>query len=118
MSNQHEKTTSGEVSKEMMTEGHHFTVPFKTLRNVALALLALTFLTVFTAQLHLGWAAAPIAFLIAFIKAMLVMSFFMGLKFDAPLNRLIFGLGFAGLACMYLFCFLDIAFRITQNSTL
>ena len=98
--------------------GGHFVVPFKTLRNVAIALLALTFLTVFTAQLHLGWAAAPIAFVIAFIKAMLVMSFFMGLKFDAPLNRLIFGIGFIGLATLYIFCLLDIAFRITQTSTL
>jgi cytochrome c oxidase subunit 4 len=98
--------------------GGHFVVPFKTLRNVAIALLALTFLTVFTAQLHLGWAAAPIAFVIAFIKAMLVMSFFMGLKFDAPLNRLIFGVGFVGLITLYFFCWLDIAFRITQTSTL
>jgi len=99
-------------------EGSHVIVPFKTLRNVALALLALTVLTVTTAQWHLGWAAGPIAFTIAFIKAMLVMSFFMGLKFDSKLNRLIFATGFIGLGVLYLFCFLDIAFRITQNSTL
>ena len=99
-------------------EGGHFVVPYTTLRNVALALLALTVLTVATAQLHLGWAAAPIAFLIAFIKAMLVMAYFMGLKFDAALNRLIFASGFFFLFVFYFFSALDIFTRIKEISTL
>lgn len=99
-------------------EGGHFIIPFHILRNVALALLALTVLTVATAQLHLGWAAAPIAFLIAFIKAMMVMMYFMGLKFDAKLNRLIFGTGFFFLTVLYLFCMSDIWNRIIEKSTL
>ena len=99
-------------------EGGHFIVPFKTLRNVAIALLALTVLTVATAQLHLGWIAAPIAFLIAFIKAMLVMAYFMGLKFDSRLNRLIFSTAFIFLAVFYFFSALDIFTRIKEISTL
>ena len=99
-------------------EGGHFIVPFNTLRNVAIGLLVLTVLTVATAQLHLGWAAAPIAFLIAFIKAMMVMMYFMGLKFDAKLNRLIFAMGFIGLALLYLFCAIDIFTRVIEKSTL
>ena len=99
-------------------EGGHFVVPFPILRNVALGLLALTVLTVATAQLHLGWAAAPIAFLIAFIKAMLVMMYFMGLKFDTMLNRIIFGAGFFFLALLYLFSMTDIWTRVIEKSTL
>jgi cytochrome c oxidase subunit 4 len=118
MANNHGSSNNSGKKDIASHGGGHFTVPFTTLRNVAVALLLLTFLTVFTAQLHLGWAAAPIAFLIAFIKAMLVMSFFMGLKFDAPLNRLIFGIGFVGLGVLYLFCILDIGFRVLQTNTL
>lgn len=96
----------------------HYVVPFKTLRNVALSLLGLTVLTVATAQLHLGWAAAPIAFLIAFIKAMLVMGYFMGLKFDSFLNRIIFATSFFFLAVFYFFSALDVFTRIKEISTL
>ena len=96
----------------------HVVVPFTTLRNVALALLALTVLTVATAQLHLGWAAAPIAFLIATIKAFLVMGYFMGLKFDSALNRLIFASSFFFLAVFYIFSALDVFTRVKEISTL
>jgi cytochrome c oxidase subunit 4 len=96
----------------------HVIVPYKTLRNVAITLLCLTVLTVATAQLHLGWAAAPIAFLIAFIKAMLVMMYFMGLKFDSVLNRVIFACGFFFLAVFYIFCALDAFTRVKEISTL
>jgi cytochrome c oxidase subunit IV len=99
-------------------KGGHFIVPFPILRNVACALLALTVLTVATAQLHLGWAAAPIAFLIAFIKAMMVMMYFMGLKFDVVINRIIFGLGFLFLSVLYIFVGIDIWTRIIEKNTL
>jgi len=110
------KKTEG--SKEHDHHEGHFVVPFPILRNVALALLALTALTVFTARLHLGWVAAPIAFIIASIKAMLVMAFFMGLKFDSLLNRIIFSTAFIFLAVFYFFCALDVFSRIKEISTL
>ena len=99
-------------------EGGHFVVPFNTLRNVAVGLLVLTVLTVATARMHLGALAAPIAFLIAFIKAMLVMSYFMGLKFDAKMNRWIFATGFFFLALLYAFSVMDIWTRVVQTNTL
>jgi len=107
--------------KTVPAEAHaspHFVVPYATLRNVAFALLGFTALTVITAQMHLGWAAAPIAFLIALMKALLVMAYFMGLKFDAPLNRLIFACGFIFLSLLYIFSALDIFNRIPQLPTL
>ncbi len=96
----------------------HYIVPSKILTQVLLALVALTFLTVFTAQLHLGVLAGPIAFLIAIVKALLVMAYFMGLKYDDRSNRIIFSLGFIGLLVLFFFSALDIYTRILQNNTL
>lgn len=96
----------------------HFIIPAKTLTNVLLILLVLTGLTVFTARLHLGVLAAPIAFLIAIAKALLVMSYFMGLKYDDKANRIIFSLGFFFLLVLFFFSSLDIYTRILQNNTL
>lgn len=98
-------------------EEHHI-IPFSVLSKVAVALLLLTALTVATARMQLGMLAAPVAFIIAFVKAMLVMAFFMGLKYDAKSNRAIFASGFAFLALLFFFCALDIWTRIGQNSTL
>jgi cytochrome c oxidase subunit 4 len=93
-------------------------LPFSILRNVAVTLLILTVITVATAQLKLGALAAPIAFLIAFIKAMLVMMYFMGLKYDEKLNRMIFATGFIFLALLFAFSAIDIWTRIAQQSPL
>jgi cytochrome c oxidase subunit 4 len=97
----------------------HHIIPFSILRNVCVALLVLTVLTVFTARfVHLGILAAPVAFLIAFVKAMLVMMYFMGLKYDTRMNRLIFGCGFFFLGLLALFCVLDIWTRLNVANTL
>lgn len=100
-------------------EGGHFIVPSSTLRNTALALFALTVLTVFTAKfVHLGVFAGLVAFGIAFVKALLVMSYFMGLAYDSKTNRFIFSLGFIFLALLAFFSVLDIWTRVAQSSTL
>lgn len=96
---------------------HHITssaILFKT----AVALLFLTALTVICARLHLGMFAAPVAFLIASIKAYLVMSYFMGLKYDVKENRMIFATGFIFLGILFFFTVLDIWSRIPISSTL
>lgn len=100
-------------------EGGHFIIPFEVLRNVALALMGLTVLTVFTAKfMHLGVLAGLVAFAIAFVKALLVMGYFMGLKYDTKLNRFIFSTGFIFLVILAFFSVLDIWTRISQSSTL
>ncbi len=96
----------------------HHIIPFAILGRVCFALLVLTALTVGTSRLHLGIFAAPVAFLIALVKALLVMAFFMGLKYDLKSNRVIFGVGFFVLAVMIFFCALDIWTRVYQGSTL
>lgn len=98
----------------------HHVVPFKVLLKTAAALFALTLLTMiaFWNHHHLGAFAAPVAFLIAAIKAGLVMAFFMGLKYDSWLNRLIFGLGFILLLLLWGISFMDEVTRVVQTSTL
>jgi cytochrome c oxidase subunit 4 len=96
----------------------HHIIPFKVLLNVCIALLVLTVLTVATSQMELGVFSGTVAFVIAFVKAMLVMAYFMGLKYDTKSNRLIFSLGFIFLAVLIFFCALDIWTRVGQASTL
>lgn len=98
--------------------GHHI-VPFELLVKVALGLLVLTVLTVVTAKfMHLGALGPFVAFAIAGTKAYLVMAIFMGLKYDAKSNTMIFVSGFAFLALLFFFCALDVWTRIGQSSTL
>jgi cytochrome c oxidase subunit IV len=98
---------------------HHVT-PAMTYVKVAGALYALTILTVlaYNFRLSFGVLAAPIAFLIAAVKASFVLLWFMHLKEDKLVNRVIFGAGFLFLALLLAFSALDIWTRIMESSTL
>ena len=96
----------------------HHIIPLKTYFKVAAGLILLTFATVFFHELHLGPLAGPIAFLIAAIKASLVLLYFMHLKYDNMQNRVIFGSGIFFLLLLIGFSALDIWTRISQLSTL
>lgn len=101
----------------MSSNGHHIT-SFKTYLNVALALFVLTILTVVFHNLHLGALAAPIAFLIATAKATLVLLWFMHLKDDSTINRVIFGTAFFFVFLLFLFSAIDVFTRVKETSTL
>lgn len=98
---------------------HHIT-PLSTYLKVAGALFVLTFLTIGFHALreYTGAFSALIAFTIASIKAYLVMAWFMHLKYENPLNRIIFGTGFLFLLVLVFFCVLDIYTRLTVTSVL
>lgn len=91
-----------------------------TYLKVGGALFGLTFLTVIAHQFNaqLGAFAAPVAFLIALVKAILVLLYFMHLKDDNNMNRIIFGSGFFFLLLLLFFSVLDIATRVTEVSPL
>nr|BFD61575.1 hypothetical protein BdHM001_02560 [Bdellovibrio sp. HM001] len=99
---------------------HPHITPMATYFKVALALFGLTFLTVFAHQFHhqMGSWAAPVAFLIALVKAALVILWFMHLKDDTKMNRFIFGIGFFFLALLFAICALDFATRVPEISPL
>lgn len=99
---------------------HPHITSMATYLKVAGGLFALTILTVGAHQFHtqMGAWAAPIAFLIALIKATLVVNWFMHLNHDTKMNRTIFGIGFFFLALLFVICFLDYATRVTEVSPL
>lgn len=72
----------------MAQNGQHHITPLNTFLKVYGALIALTVFTVYTAtQWHLGWLNTPLAMLIATIKVIIVMLWFMHLKYDTKLNK-------------------------------
>lgn len=110
---------NGHSQKGHEEELEHHITPFSLLSNVMWALLGLTVLTVVTAKfVHLGPFAPFVAFAIAGVKAFLVLSYFMGLKYDLKENRMIFASGFFFLAILFFFCALDTFTRIFLTSTL
>src|SRR4051812_27579328 len=98
--------------------GHVIVGPF-TLRTILLALLAFTVLTVFLAQAEVWaqnyfhielpwWVNVFGAMTIAVIKALLVMAFFMQLKYDNPINTVLMCFCFAALATFLGFTGMDL----------
>lgn len=104
------------------SHGHstHHVTPFNVYVKVAVALFALTFLTVAAHSIreHLQPFAAVVAFGIATIKAYLVVAFFMHLKYENTINRAIFVSGFLFLFLLFILTTLDIYTRISQSSVL
>ncbi len=94
--------------------------PFNVYVKVAAALFALTFLTVGAHAIgeHLQPFTTLIAFSIASVKALLVVLFFMHLKYETKINRAIFVSGFIFLAILFSICTLDIYTRIFQANVL
>ncbi len=89
---------------------YHIT-PFKTYIMVFLALIVLTVLTVWVAQVDFGAFNALVAFGIATVKALLVVMWFMHLKFDNNMNRAVLGVALFFLFLLYLIVAIDIATR-------
>jgi cytochrome c oxidase subunit 4 len=85
----------------------------KTYLLVLLALLTLTTITVTAAGIDFGSPSANvvIALIIASIKASLVALFFMHLRWDKPLNAIIFVIGVLFLSLFLIFCVIDEASR-------
>lgn len=92
----------------------------KTYTLVLLALLVLTAMTVSASGVDFGSPGVNvvIALLIASLKASLVALFFMHLRYDKPINAVIFSTGLVFLALFLIFCLIDFESRevvIPQN---
>ncbi|MBT8401254.1 MAG: cytochrome C oxidase subunit IV family protein [Rhodothermia bacterium] len=90
--------------------GHHITA-LRTLLFTFLALVALTVVTVITAQIDLGAMNVPLALTIAIGKATLVVAFFMALKYDNKVNFLVLTVGLIMVVVFVVFTLFDTAFR-------
>lgn len=98
---------------------HHIT-PLDVYLKVGGALFVLTFLTIGFHMLrqYMGPFSPFIAFTIAAVKAYLVLAWFMHLKFDTLLNRVVFGLGFIFLLLLFAITAMDIYSRTNVVSPL
>jgi len=94
-----------------MAHGHHI-IPKKTLFTVFAALVGLTILTVVTALgIDFGVLEIPVALGIATTKALLVVIFFMALKYDSRVNSLALTVGVVFVGIFIIFTMLDTVFR-------
>lgn len=80
-------------------------------RNVLIALLILTAITVGTSRIDFGSANMLIAMLIASVKASLVIAFFMHMKWDTAINKIVFLSSFLFLSLLFIFTLADLATR-------
>ncbi|GAB4335301.1 MAG: cytochrome C oxidase subunit IV family protein [Calditrichia bacterium] len=89
----------------------HTLVPYSTYIMVWLALLTLTGLTVTVAGLNLKDFAIITAIFVAAFKSVLVMNYFMHLKYESPLFRNMIYITVFTLAIIIGLTFTDISFR-------
>ncbi len=90
---------------------HHHIIPIKTLTMVFGALVALTVITVLTAQVDLGVLNVPLALAIAGTKATLVVAIFMALYYDNRVNTVVFAVGAVFVVVFLSFTLLDTNYR-------
>ena len=97
-----------------MTAGtsHHIT-PFKTYAVVYISLLVLTIITVAVSRVDLGMSFMNVivAMLIASVKAMIVVLWFMHQKYETTLNRVTFFLAFLFVFIFFVFSAIDVFTR-------
>ena len=74
----------GTLAGQDFEEGLGHTLPLSTLRNVLLTLLVLTVITVAASRVDFGQWNVIIAIAIATVKAGIVATYFMHLKFEGP----------------------------------
>lgn len=76
-------------------------VPVGTYVNVFVALLVLTGLTYVVATFDFGLLNTPIALAVAILKASLVVVYFMGVRYNTPLTKVVAVSGFFWLLIMF-----------------
>lgn len=69
--------------------------------TIFLSLIALTVITVVVARVDLGAMNTPIALAVAGVKATLVILFFMGVKYNTPLTKVVAASGFVWLIILF-----------------
>ncbi len=95
-----------------MSGEKHFIIPIKYYVFTFVSLLVLTVVTVYTAEyIDLGAFNIVLAMFIALVKAILVLLFFMGLRWDSGINVAFLSFGILFFFLFLSFTFLDVATR-------
>ena len=75
--------------------------PVRTYASVFIALLVLTAATYVVATFDFGWLNTPIALAVAVLKASLVIIYFMGVRYNTPLTKVVVVAGFFWLFILF-----------------
>lgn len=100
-----------ENKTETTEKKHEHITSYTQLGTVLVALLFLTFLSVFVATLHFGALSIAVALLVASIKGSTVVTYFMHLKFEKPFMRIMVIGVFFLFALVIIITFIDYFFR-------
>lgn len=87
------------------------TTEYRVLAKVLLVLMLMTFLTIWVTSFGLGAFSVAIALLIACFKVFMVLTYFMHLKYESVLLRVLVGFVFVLFALIIVITFADYAFR-------
>lgn len=87
------------------------TTEYKVLAKVLLVLMLMTLLTITVSTLGLGAFSVAVALLIASFKVFMVLTYFMHLKHESLLLRILVGFVFALFALIIVITFVDYAYR-------
>jgi cytochrome c oxidase subunit 4 len=94
-----------------MANNSSHTTEYRVLGKVLIVLMLLTFITISITSYHLGAFTVSIALLIAAIKVFLVLTYFMHLKYESILLRILVAMVFVLFAVIVLITFIDYAYR-------
>jgi len=94
-----------------MANNTSHTTEYRVLARILLLLMFLTFLTISVTSFQLGALTVTVALLIACVKAFMVLSYFMHLKYESLLLRILVGMVFVLFAVIILITFIDYAYR-------
>jgi cytochrome c oxidase subunit 4 len=83
----------------------------QTFMGILLALLFLTFITVYISRFDFGSANMLLAMAVASVKASLVVAIFMHMLWDTTINKIFFISSFLFLGLLFLFTFADLLAR-------
>src|SRR5688572_20035816 len=75
--------------------------PVRTYVAVFVALLVLTAATYVVATFDFGWLNTPVALAVAVLKASLVIIYFMGVRYNTPLTKVVVVAGFFWLFILF-----------------
>ncbi len=102
--NHHDEHSDGHIA-----EAHHPTYGVNIL--VWIGLLSLTAITVAVAGINLGSLALTVALIIATVKSLFVVNFFMHVKFDNKVVKIFIGICLLVFVIVLILTFFDLTFR-------
>lgn len=94
-----------------MSEEKHHVVPLRVYVIILIALIALTFSSIWITSIELGEYTVAGALILASIKSFLVLTYFMHLKYDKRYIKIMVGFVFAIFLVVIIITFLDYLYR-------